>query len=440
MANHAGIGTLVNEEFELATDSLDLFSIPSIESAQIEGKTQTYYPNGVITDSGPYEIIIPNDANKYTLLDYSRLYGECEVLKADGTALTDAEAVSVINNFPQTLFRQVELYLNNTCVNDLSTPTYPYKAYIENHLTYDADVKNTTLVAREMYIKDAVGSEGNIANALADNKSGFSIRKAKIVGKKVFFDMLLHIDFLHSKRYLIPGVEMKLRFIRNDDNFSLMSATSIAKIKMHKLELNVRQISIDPVVSAAIETKLGSTHAMYPIAHSKIKTFLLNSGTQSQHIPQIVRGRLPRNFIIGFVTSKSFDGDVTSNPFHFRHFDLNYMNIFINGEPIHPKAIQPSWTDDQFLQQYSWMLDNIGLHQNVSNGITMEEYKSNSCFFPYDMTPDLCNSYYSHGMDNGTIDISLSFKTALTQNVTVIFYATYDETVAIDKTRNVTIV
>jgi len=135
MANKSGIGTFVTDEFELATDSLDLFSVPAIDQSQISGRTQTYYLHGHINDSGPYEIIMPNDSNEFTQLDSIRLNGEVEIVKADNSALADADVVSVVNNFPQTLFRQVEIYLNNTVVNDLSTPTYTYKAYLENHLS-----------------------------------------------------------------------------------------------------------------------------------------------------------------------------------------------------------------------------------------------------------------------------------------------------------------
>jgi len=230
MANKSGIGTFVEEQHELATDSLDLFSLPGVDSSQISGKWQTFYPIGAMTDNGPYEIIMPNDSNEYIQLDSMRLYGECEVVKGTGAALTDTDIVSVVNNFPQTLFRQVEVYLNNQCINDLSTPTYPYKTFIENHLTYDKDIKETTLKARECYIKDNVGSEKVVA-VTAD--SGFNARRAAYIKKKVHFDMKLHIDFLQSKRYLIPGVEMKIRFIRNDDSFSLLSAGNLgAKIKM----------------------------------------------------------------------------------------------------------------------------------------------------------------------------------------------------------------
>lgn len=440
MASKGGIGTFVTEDHELATDSLDLFTPPTVEGTQIAGKVQTYYLHGPITNSGPYEFIIPNDSNDFTQLDFTQLHGCCEVTKADGTVLAEADKVSVINNFPQTLFKQIELYLNNVCVSDLTAPTYPYKTFIENHLTYDNDLKTTTLEAKEMYIKDTVGKESAIATGLADTKSGLSLRKVLIQGKKIFFDMKIHLDFLQSKRYLLPGVEMKLKLIRNDDAFSIMADAVGPKIKMNSLELKVRRITIDPMVATAIESRLATTPALYPIAQSKIKTYLLNSGIQSQQISQITRGKLPRSFIIGFVSAASYDGSITTNPFIFKHFNLNYLQVFVNGEPIFMKAMTPKWDDGSYVEQYTWFQNNIGLHQHVSNGITLDEYRSNTCLFPFDLTPDWCNNVYGHGSEQGAIDISIAFTKPLTENVMMLFYATYDETVVIDKDRNISIV
>jgi len=116
------------------------------------------------------------------------------------------------------------------------------------------------------------------------------------------------------------------------------------------------------------------------------------------------------------------------------------LNVFINGEPIHPIAIAPKFSTGQYLKEYRWSLDNSGLKNDQTNGITMEEYARNSCFFHYDMSPDLCNNYYKHGVETGSIDIHIGFSEALTKNHTLMFYASYDEQILIDKNRIITVV
>lgn len=443
MKDTSGIGTFVSDDYEMATDSLDLFSLPPIERAQLHGATQTFYMHATINDEGPYEIIVPNDSYQFTQLDTMRLVGSFTVTKDDGTAITEDDKVSVLNNAPQTLFKQVECLLNNFCVNDISTSTYPFKAYLENHFSFDKDIKTTTLKALEMYIPDTVGSESEPGTVCAKTaKNGFITRKELILNKKkVYFIMKLHIDFLQSKKYLIPGVEMKLKFIRNEDSFTLFAPTGTkAKIKMNNLELVVRRITCDPAYTAAIEQTLTTKPCLYPISHGKIKVWSMNSSQQSEHIPNIFRGKLPRSFIMWMIPANAFNKHINYNPFQFKHFDVSNFNVYTNCEPMHPKPITPKWDDGSAIDIYHWYLNNIGLQLNASNGISFEEFVSNSAIFAYDRTPDLCNSFTHHGSESGNMDISIAFKSPLSENIVIMFYGVFDEVVSIDKDRQVTLI
>ena len=175
MANKSDVGTLITEEHKLGTLVLDLFSKPPIESTQILGQMQTIYMLSTINDTGPYEFIVSNDSHEFIHLEHTTLYGEVEVHTSAGAAIADADIVTVVNNFPQTLFRQVELYLNNVCVSDISTPTYAYKTYMENHFTYQKSLKETTLMAKELYIADTAGTDlgKDVEANLKDDNSGF---------------------------------------------------------------------------------------------------------------------------------------------------------------------------------------------------------------------------------------------------------------------------
>jgi len=56
--------------------------------------------------------------------------------------------------------------------------------------------------------------------------------------KRMFFEFIPHIDFLRSDKYLIPGVELKIRLIKAMNNFTLiMNGDNKAEIKIKKLEL-----------------------------------------------------------------------------------------------------------------------------------------------------------------------------------------------------------
>jgi hypothetical protein len=445
MSENQGIGTFVHEAHEMGTSALDLFSSPEQETALIYGKQLTLYPTSVLTSDGPVEFLIPSDSTDFTALNKTRLEGEIEVTKLDGSAIDDTAKLSIVNLFPQSLWKQMECSVNGTQIVDLSTPTYPYKSFIETHLTYPDDVKNVTLKSLGCYIKDDVGREevkltADIPNGDKCN-SGFVKRKEFIKSsKKLCFSTILHIDFFQCHRLLLPGCEIKLKLIRADDNFSIISDGLEAKIKITNLWLKVRRITATPEINQKIETLLNSNPAMYPICKSVIKTHLLQKDTTNHHISQFLRGKLPRSFMLCFVNAKGYDSNKANNPFLFNHNNLNHLNVYINGEPIVGKDFKPNFSTEQFSREYAWFLDNIGIGTTGANGITKEEFKANTCFFPFDLSPDLCNGVYAHGPEDGSIDVDIGFSTANTENLYCMMFASYDEIVLIDKNKQVTII
>lgn len=436
MPDKHGVGTFVTDELELAADSLDLFTPPPVENSLIHGKCVYYYPVTAINDNGPYEFSIPSDGNEYTYLPYTRLEGKIEVVKqVDGLAIKNEELVGLCNLFPQSLFSQIECYLNNVQICDISTPTYPYKSFIQTHLTFGDEAKNTTL-ACEYYDKETVGKEETLT---LENKR-FKKVHTYIKEGAIYFSMILHLDFFHSQRYLLPGCSMKLKFIRSTDNFSLLSATAIGKIKIHELKLRMQKITVDPAIVNAHEQMLESRPAIYPVTQSKIRTFLINSGVKDVRLSQIFRGKLPKSVIFSFVDAKGFNGEIDKNPFVFKNYGINYLNLYVNGEPVVPDVFQPDFSTKKYVREYRWFMDNIGIaHENETNGITMEDYKANSCFFAFDLSPDLCNSVHFHGTQTGTLDLNVAFKEELSTNIYCIVFASFNEIITIDKERQVSV-
>lgn len=434
MADKLGLGTFITDQSELTTSGLDIFSVPPVDSVLKEGRSVYYYPTTSITNAGPYEFHVTRDPESFIHLPMTRLEGCVEIQKEDGSAFAATDKISVVNLFPQSLFKQVECQLNGTEVCDLSTPTYAYKSFLETHLTYSESAKNTHLEC-SMYKKDDSGKEENID---LTNK-GAEARATKAIGNKVYFSNIIHSDFFQSEKYLIPNTDLHLKFIRNDDTFSLLGPKVIKyKIIVHSLKLLVRKIKVDNSIQQTIENQLASTPAIYNITRSNIRTFQIPSGTSSLDIPNVIQGNLPRSIHIGFVATDAFNGGQEKNPFYFNHNAINNFNIKINGVPVCPTPFQPNFATGNYIREYRWFLDNLGIHhENESNGISMEEYKNNSCIWNFDLTPDLCNSFHLHETKSGSVDVTFGFSTNTTKALTMIVYACYNSSIAIDVDRNV---
>ena len=75
-----------------------------------------------------------------------------EITKGDGTKLTGGGQTDVapVNNFLHSLFKQVDVYLNGKQVTP-AMGTYPYRAYIETLLNYDASAKESQFTSALYY-------------------------------------------------------------------------------------------------------------------------------------------------------------------------------------------------------------------------------------------------------------------------------------------------
>jgi hypothetical protein len=433
----AGVGTFITENHELASSGLALFDQPIIDSSLLQGKFITIYPSSVLQDNGPFDFIIPSDGQDFTDLPFTRLEGCIEILNLAGATLTDTDINAFVNLLPQSLFKQIEVSVNNTQIADLSTPTYAFKSYIETVLTYPKDAKETALLL-EHFNKDTIDKENifTLLNSISFNKRNQFAKKGKI-----YFSMLLHIDFFHSTKLLLPGCEIKLKFIRNSDTFSLLGDTLQAKIKFHELKLMIRRVTVEPTIASKIEDAINKTPAIYPITQSKIKTFLIPKDVRQERISNIFRGVLPRSIIVGFVTTDAANGAINANPFKFEHFKLDHFQMYINGDPLLTEAFQPDFANLNFFREYRWFMDNLGwAHDKESNGVTMEEFKTNTFFLPFDLSPDLSNGATLSQLKEGSLDVLVSFNENLAQNVQMIVFATFNELLLIDKDRNVTLV
>jgi hypothetical protein len=216
--------------------------------------------------------------------------------------------------------------------------------------------------------------------------------------------------------------------LKNEDKFCLLSATNDWKIKVNNLTIFTRKIKVHDDIMQKHKSIILKQPALYPLKQSKIKTYVINGGISAKTLPGVFRGRLPTKAIFCFVKSEAFNGSFKTNPFFFQPFDVSYIGFLVNGSPYPSRVLQPDFSGGKYIREYRHFLDNVGIsHENESNCIDLERFKTNSTIFAYDLSGDLCNGFHKHPPSSGFIDIELHFKNALTENITVIVYGTYDE-------------
>jgi hypothetical protein len=421
---------------ECAKSEMDLFAIPPTQTTIESGHWLPFKNVSSLSDDGPLEFIINGRGDEFIDLSHTLLQVVVKVTKDDGGELTEADNVAPVNNLLHSMFSQVDVYLNEKLISPPNN-THGYKSYIETMLNYGHDAKSSHLTTALWY-RDTHSK----FNDLSDANQGFTKRKQFASGSKQI-DLIgrLHGDIFNQEKFLLNGVDLRIKLVRSRDNFVLMSA-SAGKLKIVDATLLIRRVKINPTVLLSISKVLENTPAKYPITRTEIKVLTLPAGIQSKSLDNIFLGQQPKRIVVGFVTNKAFNGHYGSNPFNFEHFNMNFFALYADGVQIPSKPLQPDFAagNPLFVNLYQTLFSGTGIHfSNEGSDIGREHYAGGYCLMAFDLTPDLSANCSTHWnlVKNGSLRVEVGFTRALTETINCIVYAEFDNVIEIDKNRNV---
>lgn len=421
---------------ECSKTELNVSAVPPTMTAMQEGQWTEHYPISALDNNAPIEFVIPPQTEKWTDLNQSYLYLKVKVLKADGTHLENNTELAPVNNWFHSLFSSIDLYLNNKLITS-NADTYAYRSYIENLLSYSRDCKKTQLQALELWESDTAGHMNTHAHD-GDN-TGYIARRARVAESKVVeLCGRLHLDIMLQEKYLPNGLEIRLRLNKASPHFCLIGGEA-GKVKFMEAGLNVRTVDLLPVVAHDLNQQIAQHNMKIPIRRAEVKTFTIPNGQRSKIEDHLFQGQLPKRLIIGMVTNADMNGDIGTNPFHFQHFNVNHLEVSIDGKSIHNKPFQPNFTTGECLRSYMSLYQATGaLGLNRSIGLSMDEYKQGYSLWGFDLTADQgCEEGQLHPIKTGNLRLEFQFTRALANAVNVIVYAEFDNQIEINAFREV---
>jgi hypothetical protein len=181
--------------------------------------------------------------------------------------------------------------------------------------------------------------------------------------------------------------------------------------------------------------------AKYPLNRVDIKTVTITQGLRDKSIDNLYLNQMPQRIIIGFVDNRAFNGDFTLNGFNFQHFNLNYLNLMLDGSSITPQPLTPNFTNDTYIQAYNTLFAGTGIHwKDEGNDISYEDYAGGNTLFCFDLSPDLSASEPHWNLQRqGTLRLEVKFAAPLANPINCIIYAEFQNLIEIDKNRNVVV-
>lgn len=424
---------------ECVKSELDLFALPSTQTSIETGQWMHYTPISSLNDEGPIEFLVPGTGDDYIDLSHTLLHIKAKVQNEDSSPLAAETAVAPVNNWLHSLFSQLDIYLNQKLVSPPNN-TYAYRAYIETLLNYGSAAKTSHLTCGLWY-QDTAGK----MNSCDATNTGFQKRQ-ELAKESKTIEMIghLHGDIFNQDKFLINGVEMRLKLIRSKETFNLMSSVVDKKFKVSisSATLITRKARINPSVLLAHEKVLASTTAKYPLTRAEVKVLTIPAGVQGKTIDNVFLGQIPKRCIIGFVQNSAFNGTFNANPFNFHNHGLNLFGFYVDGQQIPSKALITSFNDNSFISAYHTIFSGTGIHfLNDGNAIAKEDFANGYCLMAFDLTPDLSANSNSHWnlIKRGSVHLEVRFDSALTSTLNCIVYAEFDNVIEINKNREISV-
>lgn len=423
---------------ECSKAELDLFSMPPTNTSMEQGTFEQHLPIGSMDGYGDVTFVIESGYEQYIDIGRTYLMVNAVVTGKDGKALEAGAKVVPVNNWMHSLFSQVDVSLQNTVITS-SLNTYPWKAYLENLLSFSTDAKDSH---GSSYLWYTDTGDMNENDPVVDDPTNTGMKaRGVLIAKSTPVEMVgrLHCDIFQQNRYLPPGVDMTVKLTRSSPALHLVAEGNDYVTKITRMALFVRTVTLNPSISVEHHRLLNGGDMMkYPIRRSQVTTLTLQRGISSEVKDNILTGQLPRRIVVGLISNTAFSGNVTENPFNFQTFDLNYLSLKRDSIAIPSKALTPNYEGGQYIRSYLSLLEGTGiLNTDKGNGISREAYAKGFTLYAFDLTADMAEGGHLDPIKHGKISMELHFAKQLPVSVNVLIYAEYDNVIQIDRSKNV---
>jgi hypothetical protein len=397
------------------------------------------YPAENIADQGCGQIEFNVSGTMYEYIDLNdtMLYIKVKITKDDGASLAEGAEIAFASMPLSTLFADVQLSLNNQQVEG-GNRTYPYRAYIATLLQHGTGAKREQLFAAG-FVKDTAGLFNGSANAAHTTRKAWSAQSAS----KEFCGPL-HLDFFQQSRYLIGGIDIRLRFIRSTNQFAVMqlptnnAAATAIKVVIEKAVLYMRKVRISPSVINGHEAGLLKHNAIYPIQRCEVISHTVPIGSQCYEKGDLFHGQMPKLVVIGLVSNSAYAGNYTQNPFRFHHFDVTRVSLTREGENAVFKPFEPDFGNAQCIREYMSLFQSMEYYnRDESCDITLADYVGGTTLYAFNLAADLALTGHAQPIREGNLRLDLKFAGNTTVLINIIIWALFDSKIEITRTRNV---
>jgi len=435
---------------------LDLFSDCG-ENVQVEK---------ILWDEFPCDDVLTNEISELnftlraggdkTLVDLSRaqLYVKMKIINKDGSDITDTmdkatptkvsikatEKVAPINNTLHSIFEDCTVYLNDVEVTS-ANKLYPFSSYLMDLFDTTSEQKTSYMTSQLWYKNGAFNNTTTNAGYKARGKH-FGSEPYGMIGK-------LHSELFNQERYLLNGVEVKVKMTLAKPKFYLMSnekkdnvtvPNDSYKIKIIDAKMYVPYVHVNKETMMDIEKNIEKKPAVYHVKHIITKAFPILTSTLEHTIDNVSKGQMPSKIIVGFINAKAKQGELDTTPLFFGGYNMKKIELNVNGMPYSKRALTSDYKQNAYAKTYMNLFESLNYIEDGANTpqINSSEFEYGYALYPFNLNPGCCSD---PGIfkKSGDVSIYIEFEEdPRAQNLQMIVMSVYDKCIKIDSDRNFT--
>ena len=420
---------------------LMLFDLPPTDTSITNVNYIEIRPTSQITPSNPIVYDLPASGVEYKALNDATHAVKFRILKSDGTLPAEDAKVAPINLTLQSLFKQVDVYLDGKLISS-SDNNYHYGAYIETVLKYGSEAKASQLQS-QLYYKDK-GQMSSSDPSTGDNSGLYNRSKYTKGGTVCTLEGRIFSSLHNIKRLLLNGLRITYRFYRNPDNLVLMSSEVGASYKVEIIDhcIKIPYVSVSDAIILSHAEILKTQTAMYPMKKVEVKTFSVASGVLNFN-ELVSQDLVPHCIIVGFVSSQAYNGDLKMNPYEFKPYSVNYLNLTLDGVSVgnSPLETKFSLAEIEYTEAYLALFKLASkFNKDSGNNVEFSDFQNGYSLFAFEINPlKSYNTEALYPLKTGSLRLQCKFDTHLPEAINVITYSVFDSVIHIDQARTVTV-
>lgn len=379
------------------------------------------------SDTADLQFSIPEREPLMIDLPASSMYIRGSVVKKDDSKLTDADIVSTVPCFGTSIFKNVDVSINNMTVSGLSQTDPGYVDYVRSVL--NTDLTSASSVAKTgLFVPDA----HNEFEILTDEAGGFKKRRTRIANSCTFEIMQkIPHDLSWTSHRLIPSrCRLHFKFHANLPNFYLLSANANDyKLKIETCHLNVAFVGLHQSILAQHKQLHNTQDMIIPFTRSQLLSISFAKGTHYLHWPSLTTGEIPSFVIVGLTSNEGFVGNLSRHPYHFQHANVSNISLMVNGMRFPEENWKLNFSSDACLQGYYHLASQLGAFER---GLLIDPLKWSKGYTLFGFNTNHSAGRFRKAM-HGQLSLDISLEKQLSEGMTIIALLFYDAALTFSK-------